>query len=54
MDLQGERAVKVGMIYKMNLNETDSITPKGGLDYRPKFFIIIGSADYGYFVAYIL
>lgn len=54
MELQGGQAVGVGMIYKMNLDEIDDVTPKGGLTYRPKYFIIIGSADYGYYVAYIL
>lgn len=46
--------IEVGYIYRINLDEKDGITPKGGIDYRPKFFIVIGSADYGYYVAYIL
>ena len=45
---------KVGSIYKMNFDGNQDVTPKGGIDYRPKYFIIIGSAEYGYYVAYIL
>ena len=46
--------VEIGSIYKMNLDQQDDVTPKNGIDFRPKYFIIIGNADYGYYVAYIL
>lgn len=46
--------IEVGAIYKINLDENDEVTPKGGMDYRHKFLIVIGHADYGYYVAYIL
>lgn len=48
------RNVEIGSIYKMNLDQQDDVTPKNGIDFRPKYFIIIGNADYGYYVAYIL
>ena len=45
------RNVEIGSIYKMNLDQQDDVTPKNGIDFRPKYFIIIGNADYGYYVA---
>ena len=46
--------IEIGSIYRINLDEKDDVTPKDGLDFRPKFFIVIGSAEYGYYVAYVL
>lgn len=52
--LNANQEVEIGAIFKANLDERDEVTPKGGIDYRPKYFIVIGDADYGYYVAYIL
>lgn len=46
--------IEIGSIYRINLDEKDDVTPKGGLEFRPKFFIVIGSAEYGYYIAYVL
>lgn len=50
----GIEGIEVGSIYRVELDEKDDVTPKDGMDYRPKFFIVIGNADYGYYVAYVL
>lgn len=50
----GIEGIEVGTIFKMKLDEKDEVTPKGSIDYRPKFFIVVGNADYGYYVAYVL
>lgn len=46
--------IRVGSIYRKKMDETDDVTPKGGMSFRPKFFVIVGSAEDGYFVAYVL
>lgn len=53
-DNGGCHTIEVGSIFRMNLDERDDVTPKGGLDFRPKFFVVIGSAEDGYYVAYVL
>ena len=50
-DSQG---IKIGSIYKKNMDKSEDITPKGGMTFRPKFFVVIGSAEYGYYIAYVL
>ena len=51
---EGSHIVEIGSIFRMNLDEKDDVTPKGGIDFRPKFLVVIGSAEYGYYVAYVL
>ena len=51
---EGGHIVEIGSIFRMNLDEKDDVTPKGGIDFRPKFLVVIGSAEYGYYVAYVL
>lgn len=46
--------IKIGSIYKKEMDEAEDVTPKGGMAFRPKYFIVIGSAEYGYYVAYVL
>lgn len=46
--------IKIGSIYKKKMDEAEDVTPKGGMAFRPKYFIVIGSAEYGYYVAYVL
>lgn len=46
--------IQIGDIYRVNLDENDAITPKGGLDFRPKYCVVIGTPDYGYYVAYLV
>lgn len=53
-DSNESRNVDIGSIYKMNLDQQDDVTPKDGMNFRPKYFIIIGNADSGYYVAYVL
>lgn len=46
--------IKVGDIYRCNLDRNDDITPKGNIDFRPKFFVVIGTPEYGYYIAYVI
>lgn len=39
--------VQIGDIYKIKATEENGITPKGGLDYRYKYFIVMGKASDG-------
>ena len=41
------RSVQIGDIYKIKATEENGITPKGGLDYRYKYFIVMGKASDG-------
>ena len=50
----GGHIIEIGSIFRMNLDEKDDVTPKGGIDFRPKFLVVVGSAEYGYYVAYVL
>lgn len=54
LDIANSGKIEIGAIYRMNLDENDEVTPKDGMNYRPKFLIIVGNADYGYYVAYVL
>lgn len=45
---------RIGAIYRMNMDKEQDVTPKGLLDFRPKYCIIIGNAEYGFYVAYVL
>lgn len=47
-------AIRLGSIYRKKMDGADDVTPKGGMSFRPKFFVIIGSVEDGYFVAYVL
>lgn len=38
------RSVQIGDIYKIKATEENGITPKDGLDYRYKYFIVMGIA----------
>jgi hypothetical protein len=49
-----EANITVGSIYRMSMDEEQDVTPKDGMKFRPKYFIIIGSAEYGYYIAYVL
>lgn len=46
--------IEIGSIYRCNLDQKDDITPKDGMDFRPKFFVVIGNPDYGYYIAYVI
>lgn len=39
-----KRTVEIGEIYKIQATEENGITPKGGLNYRYKHFIVMGKA----------
>ncbi|WP_455625144.1 hypothetical protein [Parabacteroides sp.] len=52
--MEDSQGVRVGSIYKKNMDKSEDITPKGGMTFRPKFFVVIGSAEYGYYIAYVL
>lgn len=49
-----DQGIKIGSIYKKNMDESEDITPKGGMSFRPKYFVIVGSSEHGYYVAYVL
>lgn len=51
---EGSHIVEIGSIFRMNLDEKDDVSPKDRIDFRPKFLVVIGSAEYGYYVAYVL
>ncbi len=46
--------IKIGDIYRVPLDEGDDITPKGGMLFRPKYCVMVGTPDYGYYVAYLV
>lgn len=41
------RIVEIGQIYKIKADERNEITPKDGMSFRPKFFVIVGFDDQG-------
>ena len=41
------RTVEIGQIYRIKADERNEITPKGGMSFRPKFFVIVGFDDQG-------
>lgn len=42
-----EREIKVKDVYLIKANEENDITPKGGLAFRNKFFVVMGINDEG-------
>ena len=48
------RTIMIGDIYRVPLDETDSITPKGGMAFRYKYCVVVATPDYGYYVAYLV
>ena len=42
-----KQSVQIGDIYKIKATEENGITPKDGLDYRYKYFIVMGKAADG-------
>lgn len=54
MENANQEQTIVGAIYKIKMDLKDGVTPKNGMTFRPKFFVIVGTAEYGYYVAYIL
>lgn len=41
------RHIEIGNVFKVPLDESNGITPKGGMSFRPKFFIILGIDNNG-------
>lgn len=39
--------IEVGQIYLIKADESNDITPKGGMDYRPKYFVVMGIDEEG-------
>lgn len=39
--------IRIGDIFRIRMDESNGIIPKDGLDFRPKFFIILGCAPDG-------
>ncbi len=39
--------IEVGQIYLIKADESNDITPKGGMAYRPKFFVVMGIDENG-------
>ena len=49
------RIIYGGDVYSIALDEErDAITPKNGRDNRRKYCVVIGTPDYGYYVAYLI
>jgi hypothetical protein len=36
------RTIEIGQIYKIKANERNDITPKAGMAFRPKYFVVVG------------
>lgn len=45
---------QVGDIIKIPLRREDNITPKHGFQERNKYCVVIGTPDFGYYVAYLI
>ena len=41
------RTVEIGQIYRIKANEQNDITPKVGMLFRPKYFVVIGFDEQG-------
>lgn len=39
--------IRIGDVFRIRMDESNGIIPKDGLDFRPKFFIILGCAPDG-------
>lgn len=39
--------IEVGQIYLIKADESNDITPKGGMAYRPKYFVVMGIDEEG-------
>ncbi|MDE6335986.1 MAG: hypothetical protein K2J63_04890 [Muribaculaceae bacterium] len=46
--------IKLGDIFYVSLSKEDDVTPKGGLDHRYKYCIVVGFSEYGFYVVYFL
>jgi hypothetical protein len=41
------RTIEVGQIYRIKADERNGITPKSGMSFRPKFFVVMGFDNQG-------
>ncbi len=39
--------IKIGDVFRIRMDDSNGVTPKNGLDFRPKFFIVLGCAPDG-------
>lgn len=45
--MEVQQTVSIGQIYRIKANEQNDITPKDGMLYRPKYFVVIGFDEQG-------
>ena len=41
------RTIEIGQIYKIKADERNDITPKAGMPFRPKYFVVVGFDNQG-------
>ena len=41
------RTIEIGQIYRIKADERNGITPKSGMTFRPKFFVVMGFDNQG-------
>lgn len=39
--------IEIGQIYRIKADESNSITPKSGMTFRPKYFVVVGFDNQG-------
>ena len=41
------QTIEIGQIYRIKADESNGITPKAGMLFRPKYFVVVGFDNQG-------